>query len=224
MNNGKGYKLPIFPMSEVLFPGMELSLNIDEEPYKKLIQYCLTEGLNFGVVLADPEILHDDYSVGTTAIITGIEHLTNGEMKLVIVGHERFIVRQFFDGQLDFPIAFVEPFPVLGSSDHELQPLSERVRELLIRYLTHLSSIADKDLGQVKIPTDYAQVAFMAGIASQGTLYEKQHLLSCESVLTLLDNAEKILFREVEILTWVSDLFSARHMMNSNLADVFSLN
>ena len=63
--------LPLFPLSLVLFPGMTLPLHIFEERYKRMINLCLREARDFGVVLAGAETgvpgQHRTYPVGSTA-------------------------------------------------------------------------------------------------------------------------------------------------------------
>ena len=44
-------KLPLFPLSTVLFPRMVLPLHIFEERYKAMMSYCVAHERSFGIVL-----------------------------------------------------------------------------------------------------------------------------------------------------------------------------
>ena len=67
------YKLPLFPLQTVLFPGAPILLHIFEERYRLMIGRCLEQNSPFGVVLirqgteVDPDAI--PYGVGTTAQI-----------------------------------------------------------------------------------------------------------------------------------------------------------
>ena len=45
------YKLPLFPLNMVLFPGLPISLHIFEERYRLMIARCIEQNGPFGVVL-----------------------------------------------------------------------------------------------------------------------------------------------------------------------------
>jgi len=45
-------RIPLFPLEVVLFPGTPLPLHIFEPRYKLMIQRCLENDSEFGVVLA----------------------------------------------------------------------------------------------------------------------------------------------------------------------------
>ncbi|MBW2640336.1 MAG: LON peptidase substrate-binding domain-containing protein [Deltaproteobacteria bacterium] len=58
--------IPLFPLGVVLLPQMELSLHVFEERYKVMINECLEQEREFGVVHYDGT---DIRSIGCTAKI-----------------------------------------------------------------------------------------------------------------------------------------------------------
>ncbi len=46
-------KMPLFPLDTVLFPGMVLPLHIFEPRYREMINHCIDEQCEFGVVLIE---------------------------------------------------------------------------------------------------------------------------------------------------------------------------
>ena len=83
-------EIPLFPLNTVLFPGMPLHLHIFEPRYKEMVQKCLDEKMEFGILL-----LHETQlcQVGCTARITQIlRQLDNGSMDILTEGRKRFRV------------------------------------------------------------------------------------------------------------------------------------
>lgn len=81
-------ELGLFPLQMVLLPGEQVPLHIFEDRYKELIEECLAEDLEFGLVYADD---HGIREVGTRAVV--IEVLTrfeDGRLNVVVEGGERF--------------------------------------------------------------------------------------------------------------------------------------
>ncbi|MBI2765118.1 MAG: LON peptidase substrate-binding domain-containing protein [Chloroflexi bacterium] len=87
-------ELPLFPLRTVLFPGMELPLQIFEDRYKAMTRELLENGGRFGVILiregrevgggAIP------FGTGTTAYIEESRELKEGRFVLTARGERRF--------------------------------------------------------------------------------------------------------------------------------------
>ena len=87
-------KIPIFPLPLVLLPGEKLPLHIFEEKYKKMIEHCLKNNKNFGIINSKN---NDSLVIGCTA---SIEQLVGGENEsreydILVSGVERFIVKSY---------------------------------------------------------------------------------------------------------------------------------
>jgi Lon protease-like protein len=82
--------LPIFPLEQVLLPGVPLPLHIFEPRYKEMIAECLEQKKPFGVVRASGEGVAD---IGCTAeIVSVIKKYDDGRMDILTRGVERFEV------------------------------------------------------------------------------------------------------------------------------------
>src|SRR2546421_4823703 len=103
--------LPLFPLGEVLFPGMMLPLHIFEPRYRLMIRRCVSEKIPFGVVLitrgqeVGPGA--EFFNVGTTARITRVQRADDGRLYIASVGESRFRVLQtnndqpYLQGQIE---------------------------------------------------------------------------------------------------------------------------
>jgi Lon protease-like protein len=97
------YKLPLFPLNTVLFPGMPISLHIFEERYRLMIGRCIEQNGPFGVVLIREgrEVGGEaaPYPVGTTAAIGSNVRLDDGRYYLTATGQRRFRIQYFAQRQ-----------------------------------------------------------------------------------------------------------------------------
>ncbi len=121
--------LPLFPLSLVLFPGMTLPLHVFEERYKRMINLCLREARDFGVVLAGAATGVPGrcltYPVGTTAHITGATRFPDGCMNLITTGQRRFRIHAL-DWDLEYCVAGVEWIAEAASDAEALRLRAER--------------------------------------------------------------------------------------------------
>jgi len=82
--------LPIFPLEQVLLPGVPLPLHIFEPRYKEMIAECLQQKKPFGIVRASSDGVAD---IGCTAEIMSItKKYDDGRMDILTRGVERFEV------------------------------------------------------------------------------------------------------------------------------------
>ncbi|HLX89443.1 MAG TPA: LON peptidase substrate-binding domain-containing protein [Acidimicrobiales bacterium] len=109
---GPGERLPMFPLSTVLFPGMPLPLHVFEPRYRAMVADCLdTERHEFGVVLIErgSEVGGGDVrtDVGTVACIEALQRADDGRYALVARGTVRLRVRQWLADD-PYPQALVD--------------------------------------------------------------------------------------------------------------------
>lgn len=93
-------RIPLFPLNVVLLPGADLPLHIFEPRYLEMVDRCLKDKTEFGMLLALPNgVVH----VGCTAeIIEVVNRHANGTLDILTVGRTPFRVVEFFD---DNPLA-----------------------------------------------------------------------------------------------------------------------
>ena len=126
-------RLPMFPLSTVLYPSCPLPLHVFEERYRRLVADCLGEaghggggrggigggggGGHFGVVLIarGPEVGGGDerFGVATEAVIEEAEPLPDGRWYLLCRGRRRIRVVRWLD---DDPYPLAEVVDVPGAS------------------------------------------------------------------------------------------------------------
>jgi len=82
--------MPLFPLGVVLLPQMRMPLHIFEERYKLMIQECLDQTLEFGVVYwRDGKIQR----IGCSARITDVlRRYEDGRTDILTVGGKRFLI------------------------------------------------------------------------------------------------------------------------------------
>ena len=90
-------RLPLFPLSTVLFPGCVLDLQIFEARYLDMIARCMKQGTGFGVVciLDGREVGNapqDIAGIGCEALIRDFQRQDNGLLGIRVEGGRRFEV------------------------------------------------------------------------------------------------------------------------------------
>ena len=180
-----------------------------------MIKQCIdSPDQMFGVVLAKSKeaqkpnvdnIFRDDlYEIGTTARITAVEHLKEGRMNVVTVGQERFIVRDITASEDDFIIGRVDPYPIKENEDPRIIDLLARsLRPKVEAYINHLASASGEDLSNAVLPSEPEALAYLAGTAMQGSLPDKQKILSATSLTALMAKAVSTLDKENKILAYM---------------------
>ena len=116
-------RIPLFPLDVVLMPGAELPLHIFEPRYKLMIGRCLTEKLEFGMILASNQSVA---ATGCTAeILRKIKDYPDGRMDIFTVGRAVFHLeelieeKEYYEGRVEY----VEDTPVALDLEQEAQLL-----------------------------------------------------------------------------------------------------
>lgn len=126
-------RIPLFPLNVVLLPGVPLPLHIFEPRYKLMIQRCLDEHLEFGVVLARSVGFAP---VGCTAeILEVVKRYADGRMDILTAGRSRYRIHEVFEEQpyLERAVEYVddEPSTLDDSVRARLITLHEQCHALL---------------------------------------------------------------------------------------------
>jgi Lon protease-like protein len=80
--------IPLFPLNVVLYPGADLPLHIFEPRYRQMVQQCIKDKNEFGMLLALPKGI---VRVGCTAEITKVvNRYKDGRLDIVTVGRAPF--------------------------------------------------------------------------------------------------------------------------------------
>ena len=172
-------KIPLFPLSSVLFPKGLIGLRIFESRYLDMVRACLRANQGFGVVA---NLSANEHAlIGTEAMIIDFSTLEDGLLGLQCRGHRRFVIRQTHaqsDGLLIGEVDWLPPEPATGVRP-EHAALQTMVREMLKQ------EVIAKELD---IDTDQAsELGFgLSTILPLDVMYA-QHLLEIQSPDERLD-------------------------------------
>lgn len=207
MKDNMTTKMPLFPLDTVLFPGMVLPLHIFEPRYREMIQGCLEDQSQFGVVLikegSQTGELATPYDVGTAARISRVEYLPDGRMDITVVGTQRFRILEL-DTSKSYLSATTSEFPVVNASTRLAEELARRVRPRVLEYVELLSDASSTRLRLDRLPDDPKALSLLVAIALQVSNEEKQQLLETAGVPEMLNRERRLLSVETMLL---------RHMM-----------
>jgi len=124
-------KLPLFPLSTVLFPGCVLDLQVFEARYLDMIARCMKQGSGFGVVCIlegseTGDIEPDIAGIGCEARVSDFQKQDNGLLGIRVEGGRRFEVLNTElqrDNLLVADVQWLDEIPE--------QPLQEEDQDLL---------------------------------------------------------------------------------------------
>ena len=170
-------RLPIFPLSVVLFPGNPLPLHIFEPRYRRMLADCLAADRRFGITpAADNSDPPGSGTVGCVAEIRVNQELPDGRSNIVVVGGSRFLVSRLLDEPLPYQVALVETF----EDEEGTEPAADEVeslRELSSRYFTGLRELSDALPEELPLPDDPLSLSFHVAGNVECDLGVKQRLL-----------------------------------------------
>lgn len=126
-------RIPLFPLDVVLLPGTPLPLHIFEPRYRRMVNRCLEEKSEFGILLAVPKGVA---GVGCTAEITSVvKRYEDGRMDIQTLGRAVFQVTELFtdDPLLEGRVEYLEENddPADPSTERELVQLFETCHTLV---------------------------------------------------------------------------------------------
>lgn len=185
----KTNKIPLFPLQTVLLPEFPLLLHIFEERYKLLVDYCIANESEFGVVFANGNRIQ---KIGCTAkIIQVYNKYEDGKMDILTIGQNRFKILNISEEDL-YINAEVEYF------DDEQD--ENETKELLSLSQTGLEIL--QSLGKLKINNELIKyisqinlkvISFVISSIGGFTNDEKQKFLEMTSTSERLEKAVEIL-------------------------------
>jgi len=161
----KPERIPLFPLELVLFPGTPLPLHIFEPRYKLMVQRCLENRKEFGVILARSEGIA---AVGCTAeIIKVVKKYEDGRMDILTFGQTAYRVREVFEDQpyIEGVVEFLEDDPSQGRAEtrQRLLTLYEKCHTLVYGRAPHSPqvnagvSFAFQIASELPLDLDYKQ-------------------------------------------------------------------
>jgi Lon protease-like protein len=181
-------RLPVFPLSVVLFPGTPLPLHIFEPRYRRMLADCLEGDRRFGITPtgADREP-PDPGMVGCTAEVRVNQTLPDGRSNIVVLGGARFVVGALLDEpDLPYHVAAVQPF----DDEPGTEPATERadlLRETFTRYAGLVRELSDADPVEPDLPDEPLPLSFHVSAGIEVDTRIKQRLLVERSTARRVD-------------------------------------
>jgi Lon protease-like protein len=189
-------KIPLFPLGLVLFPGMPLSLHIFEERYKLMVNECLDQKKEFGIVFFNGHQIQD---VGCSAVIMRVlKEYSDGKLDIICVGKKRFFIKKLLESK-----AYLESEVIYF--DDEIEKISREWQDIAARGINLLwqtESIPPEEEGlRLLKKLDYKGISFLIAGSDGFTPEEKQVFLEMTSTLDRLQKGihslEKIMERNL---------------------------
>jgi Lon protease-like protein len=215
-------RLPVFPLSTVLFPGLVLPLHIFEERYRSLVRELVSqtseEPHEFGVVtlrhgsevaseLGDdpagdpsPIAAADLYDVGCTAELRHVTELPDGRFDIMTVGRRRFTVLSVEQGTTPYLTAQVRWLPEEDAPSEAAHLLAPRV---LTAFRTYLELLRPNSEALDQVPDDPTVLSHLVAATAQLTVEERQLLLAMPDTASRLRTELRLLNREAGLLARV---------------------
>jgi len=171
------FRLPIFPLSVVLFPGTPLPLHIFEPRYRRMLSDCLEGDRRFGITPAGRDDgIPDPGTVGCVAEIRVNQVLPDGRSNVVVVGAERFVLTRAMEDAAPYFVAMVQPFDDEPGSEPPGESAT-RLREAFTGYYALLRQLNDVEPEDPSLPDDPVGLSFHVSAAIECDPGVKQRLL-----------------------------------------------
>ena len=219
------FKLPLFPLNSVLFPGVPIFLHIFEDRYRKMINHCIDNRQPFGVVMIEEGVeaygAARPVQVGCSAEIVQVERLDDGRMNIVAVGQNRFRILTTTT-ENDYMEGEVEHFPIqLSESKDAINQAADLLRPGLETYISKLREVSDIQISWKELPQDPIELTWLAAYVLQVPGEDKQQYLDEANGLELM----KALRRAYHIESKLLESMIAQSALSPEMGSAnFSLN
>ena len=184
--------IPLFPLNVVLMPGAPLPLHIFEERYKQMVDECLKEESEFGMVFADES---GTRKVGCTArIVELVERYDDGRMLILVEGSRRFKLNNVLTGKPYYvgEIEYFEEEP----EEPDVQALAEECIALLERVV---EAATEGSVG-IEIEPPYRNLSFAIAGRVEFEAETRQQILELTSEKARLEKVKELLTSAAERL------------------------
>lgn len=172
-------RLPLFPLTVVLFPGALLPLHIFEPRYRRMLADCQAGDERFGVVPADP--LHDAPQVGAVGCVAelrGVQPLSDGRANIVVGGTRRFLLTRYLDEDTPYYLGSVTEFD--DAAETADPDAVARLRTAYVDYAELHRALTDS-VDEEELPLDPTALSFHVAAALEAERAERQRLLELRS-------------------------------------------
>jgi Lon protease-like protein len=180
-------RLPLFPLSVVLFPGTPLPLHIFEPRYRRMLADCLAGDRRFGITPSGTDREAPDCGmVGCTADVRVNQELPDGRSNIVVRGGDRFVVTALLDEPRPYHVGTVEPFDDDPGTAPDAEPVA-RLREAFLRYAALVRELSDVHPEEPDLPGEARALTFHVSAGLELDPAIKQRLLAERSTSRRVD-------------------------------------
>jgi uncharacterized protein len=211
---GGPFEVALFPLNQVLFPGMALPLNIFEPRYVEMVDNSLNTGAPFAVMLARPESLFGlevPYCVGTLARVVDHQRLPDGRYILLTHGMQRIRVLRESRDQ-----SYLRGLVTLLCDEDEspdmLAALAREARDAFVAYLGVVLTLVGSEERTIAVPQDPTDLSYTIGMCLTCEDAEKQKLLEMAYASERLQAEIALLRAETQVLTEQTDQLTPPRM------------
>jgi Lon protease-like protein len=177
------FRLPIFPLSLVLFPGTALPLHIFEPRYQRMLADCLRADRRFGITPAtEAEAALEPGALGCVAEVRVNQELPDGRSNIVVAGGPRFVLSRLLSEPHPYLVGLVQTF----EDDPATNPAredTEALRDLFVHYLAGLRELHDAMPEEPELPENGADLSFHVAGSIECDLGIKRQLLAERSTI-----------------------------------------
>lgn len=174
-------RLPLFPLSLVLFPGTPLPLHIFEPRYRRLLTDVQAGDGCFGVVPFDSSTEVPPLgTVGSVARVVAADALPDGRSNILVHGERRFYVLRYADPGTPYHVGDVEEIDDLAGTEPAPADLAA-LRAAGGRYVDLLNTLTDTGTPDRADDLDAEALSFRVAAALDVDTAAKQHLLTLRS-------------------------------------------
>jgi Lon protease-like protein len=170
-------RLPVFPLTVVLFPGTPMPLHIFEPRYRRMLEDCLAADRRFGITppgrageAPDPGM------VGCIAEVRVNQQLPDGRSNIVVLGGDRFVVTELVHEPAPYHVATVRTFEELPGTLPSAEDTA-KLRAAFTRYATLVRELSDTLPQDPELPEDPVALSFHAAAGLDIDAAIKQRLL-----------------------------------------------
>ncbi|QIN77777.1 ATP-dependent protease [Rubrobacter marinus] len=185
-------EIPLFPLNVVLMPGAPMPLHIFEERYKQMVNECLEDRSEFGMVLADEG---GTRNVGCTArIVELVQRYEDGRLVILVEGSQRFKLNNILTGKPYYvgEVEYLED----ETSEEDISGLAEECVALLERVI---EAATEGEVG-IEVEPPYRNLSFAIAGRIEFDLETRQRILELPSEGGRLRKVKELLTETAEKL------------------------
>jgi len=190
-------ELPLFPLDIVLFPGTPQLLHIFEPRYRQMLADCLEGNERFGLSYVKRDDTNDRApaagDIGCCAVIRESRLLPDGRSNIVVVGDERYALRELIPTALPYLIGRVETIEDEDMDAPQLDELAAQVRANFAKFVAGMQMLSDRPSQTLPLESSPTTISFQVAGALEFDVELKQALLSGRSTLGRLEHLLRML-------------------------------